>query len=213
MITSIPQSAIDLILEDEGLDQPWDWPGGGSGITLGFGCDIGADPISLEYWRGVLPDDQMITLAQAKGITGQSAKQIQTRFQGITVTRPQALRVFLCQTVPVEIRKALRAFPGLEFMPPEVIGAMVSLVYNRGTDTDPNNPRRHEMLIISQILAEFGSMSPVQQASVRFEYISKIALQFRKMKRLWVGQGLDGLLARRDAEADLCLSSLQTTLS
>ena len=39
------------------------------------------------------------------------------------------------------------------------------------------------------------------------EYIRKIALQFRKMKRLWVGQGLDGLLTRRDAEADLVLSA------
>src|SRR5581483_9816573 len=31
----IPQPAIDLILSDEGLDQPGKWPGGESGITIG----------------------------------------------------------------------------------------------------------------------------------------------------------------------------------
>jgi GH24 family phage-related lysozyme (muramidase) len=30
-----------------------------------------------------------------------------------------------------------------------------------------------------------------------------IAKEFRKMKRIWQGKGLDGLLARRDAEASL----------
>ena len=30
-----------------------------------------------------------------------------------------------------------------------------------------------------------------------------IAEELRKMKRIWKGKGLDGLLARRDAEADL----------
>jgi GH24 family phage-related lysozyme (muramidase) len=30
-----------------------------------------------------------------------------------------------------------------------------------------------------------------------------IAKELRKMKRIWKGKGLDGLLARRDAEADL----------
>lgn len=206
MITTIPQKAIDLILESEGIDQPWRWPGGGSGITLGYGCDIGADPVSLEYWRGILADDQINRLSQAKGITGRAAQQIQTRFRSITVDRQQALRVFQAWTVPVEIRKTLRSFPGLEFMPAEVVGAMVSLVFNRGTDLAGD--RRHEMLIISQILAEFRTFAPEQQNQVKAEYIRKIALQFRKMKRLWQGQGLDGLLVRRDAEADLCLSSL-----
>jgi GH24 family phage-related lysozyme (muramidase) len=31
----------------------------------------------------------------------------------------------------------------------------------------------------------------------------KIAQQFRDMKRIWIGKGLDGLLERRDAEANL----------
>src|SRR5687768_10466086 len=50
----IPQEAIDLILKAEGVDQPYKWPGGMSGITLGYGVDIGADPDSLDYWRDEL---------------------------------------------------------------------------------------------------------------------------------------------------------------
>ena len=205
-MTSLPQSAIDLILYSEGIDQPGKWPGGGSGITLGYGCDIGADPESLDYWVPHLPISHIARLREAKGKTGRAAAQIQTRFADIKVTKAQALSVFQQQSLPREIAITLRAFPGVEFMPPAVLGAMVSLVYNRGTDL--RGERRHEMKIISEILAEFQTFTPERRAAVQAEYIRKIALQFCKMKRLWVGKGLDGLLTRRDAEADLVLSAL-----
>lgn len=213
MITTIPQSAIDLILESEGNDQPWRHPGGGSGITLGYGCDIGADPASLEYWRGILADTDVATLMQAKGITGIRAKRIETRFRGINVSRIQALQVFATFTLPHEIGITLKGFPGLEFMPPGVIGAMVSLVYNRGTDiaADPNDPdhaRRKEMRVIHEILAEFHTFAPDQRAACMKGYATKMAIQFRKMKRLWIGHGLDGLLTRRDAEADMVVAAV-----
>lgn len=206
MSAAIPQSAIDLILESEGIDQPYRWPGGGSGITLGYGVDIGADPCSLGHWRGVLSDAEIQTLKQAVGVTGRAAKQIMTRFVGIKITKAQAMRVFSEFTLPIEIAKTLRAFPGVEAMPPEVLGAMVSLVYNRGASTD--GPRRYEMKIIGEILAEFQTFDVDQRAACLAEYVAKIAAQFRRMKRLWIGQGLPGLLIRRDAEADLVLSCL-----
>src|SRR5436190_16397577 len=53
-IEGFPQAAVSMILEAEGIDQPAKFPGGESGISLGYGCDIGADPKSLEYWRGIL---------------------------------------------------------------------------------------------------------------------------------------------------------------
>lgn len=207
MSATIPQEAIDLILESEGIDQPYRWPGGGSGVTLGYGVDIGADPDGLEHWRGVLADTEIQTLKQAVGLTGWAAKQIESRFVGIKVTKAQAMKVFSELTLPTEIAKTLRAFPGVEAMPPEVLGAMVSLVYNRGTSTD--GPRRYEMKIIGEILAEFQTFNADQRAACQAEYIAKIAGQFRRMKRLWVGQGLDGLLVRRDREADLILSAIK----
>ena len=39
--------------------------------------------------------------------------------------------------------------------------------------------------------------------------LQEIADQIRAMKRLWVGKGVDGLLKRRDAEADLVESSIE----
>jgi GH24 family phage-related lysozyme (muramidase) len=38
--------------------------------------------------------------------------------------------------------------------------------------------------------------------------LQEIADQIRAMKRLWEGKGLDGLLKRRDAEADLVESTI-----
>lgn len=209
MIRMLPPQAIALILEAEGVDQPGRWPGGGSGITLGYGCDIGADPASLHYWSGILTPAALATLTQAQGLTGRRAREIQTRFQGIRVTRAAALKVFMDHTLPAEIQRALNAFPGLEWMPPLVIGAMVSLVYNRGTALD--GARRREMWRIHEILAAFAALAPERRPAACAPAIRQIADQIRAMKRLWQGQGLDGLLVRRDAEAALALSAITPT--
>ena len=203
---TLTPAALDLILSAEGIDQPWEWPGGGSGITLGYGCDIGADPASLAYWEPHLSKPAIELLAQAKGKTGRAAAQIATRFRAIQIHRQAARAVFFQSTLPREIALTLAAFPGIEHMPAPVQGALVSLVYNRGTDL--KGPRRHEMRIIHEILADFQTLAAPQRAQVQDEYIRKIALQIRKMKRLWLHQGIDGLLLRRDAEADLALSAI-----
>jgi GH24 family phage-related lysozyme (muramidase) len=203
----IPQKAIDLILEAEGVDQPGRWPGGGSGITLGYGCDIGADPKSLDFWTGILANEEIALLQSAKGITGRAAAQIQTRFHDIRVTEAQARDVFLHQSLPREERLTATAFPGSEALPGPAFGALVSLVYNRGTDLDGDRRREmraiHDAIVNSQKNEE-GEFPEVRQNNLlRF-----IAGQFRSMKRLWVGKGLDGLLNRRDAEADLVESAI-----
>jgi GH24 family phage-related lysozyme (muramidase) len=40
--------------------------------------------------------------------------------------------------------------------------------------------------------------------------LQEIANQLRSMKRIWEGKGLDGLLRRRDAEADLVESAIES---
>jgi GH24 family phage-related lysozyme (muramidase) len=203
----IPQVAIDLILESEGVDQFYKWPGGGSGLTGGYGCDIGADPASLDFWTGILTDEQIARLQQAKGITGRAAAQIQTRFHDIRVTEAQARDVFLRQSLPREERLTASAFPGSENLPGEAFGALVSLVYNRGTDLQGDRRKEmkaiHDAIVNSQQNEEGEDPQTRQNNLLRF-----IAGQFRSMKRLWAGQGLDGLLRRRDAEADLVESAI-----
>lgn len=203
----IPQKAIDLILEAEGIDQPGRWPGGGSGITLGYGCDIGADPKSLDFWTGILSDDEIALLRTARGITGRGAAQIQTRFHDIKVTKAQALDVFMRQSLPREERLTAAGFPGSENLPGAAFGALVSLVYNRGTALDGD--RRREMKAIHDAIVNSAKNEEGEAPEVRQNNLLRfIAGQFRSMKRLWVGKGLDGLLARRDAEADLVESAI-----
>lgn len=198
----VPQKAIDLILEEEGVDQPGKWPGGGSGITLGYGCDIGADPASLDFWVGVLDSEQIDRLRTAKGITGRAAAQIQTRFHDISVTEAQARDVFLRQSLPREERQTAAGFPGSDSLPGLAFGALVSLVYNRGTALDGD--RRREMRAIHDAIINYWKISEDEDQKVRQNNLLRfIAGEFRAMKRLWVGKGLDGLLRRRDAEADL----------
>ncbi len=90
-------------------------------------------------------------------------------------------------------------------MPAAVLGAMVSLVYNRGTSI--TGARRHEMKIIHEILAEFQTFDAAQRAACQNEYVRKIAVAIRRMKRLWEDGSQNGLLIRRDAEADLVMSA------
>jgi GH24 family phage-related lysozyme (muramidase) len=197
-----PSAAVDLILEEEGIDQPYKWPGGGSGITLGYGCDIGADPSSLEFWRGILTNDEINSLQIAKGKTGREAAAIANRFRGIKVTREDALKVFLKQSLPREIEKTKKTFPGIELLPPEVLGVMTSIVYNRGTDLDRDRSqgdRRKEMREIADIIAEYAS-TPAHMRDAK-QIVNMIAQKVVSMKRLWEGKGVDGLLARRDNEA------------
>jgi GH24 family phage-related lysozyme (muramidase) len=199
-ITSIPQRAVDLILEAEGVDQPYLWPGGDSGITIGFGYDLGYEETFVADWKGVLPDGAINALQSAVGVKAERAARMAAGFRGIKITRDQALKVFCQHTLPQETAKTLKAFPGLEKMPDAVRGALVSLVFNRGPAME--GERRREMRNIRQIVSGIANGAQLNDG------LKAIAQQFRSMKRLWAGRGLDGLLVRREAEAKLVESAI-----
>lgn len=112
------------------------------------------------------------------------------------------MKVFMCTSLPREITITTKAYPGIDQMPPEVLGAMTSIVYNRGAAM--SGERRREMFAIREIIAlcAFGEIN-------KNSALSRIASEIRSMKRLWVGQGLDGLLKRREAEAKLVESAIR----
>ena len=193
-----PQEAVSMILEAEGIDQPAKWPGGESGISLGYGCDIGADPKSLEYWRGILSDDQINRLAVAKGKTGGAAAGIARQFSDIKVSEADALAVFMKHTLPLEIALTRKTYLGIDLLPLTVLGAMTSIVYNRGPDLDGD--RRSEMREIKEVVTEFAN-TPPERRDVKAT-LEKIAGLIQRMKRLW-DNSQRGLLIRRDAEAKL----------
>jgi GH24 family phage-related lysozyme (muramidase) len=75
---------------------------------------------------------------------------------------------------------------------PNAYGAIVSLVFNRGTSLVGD--KRLEMRNIRVLVPK--------------KDYSKIAQEFRSMKRLWKGKNLNGLIERREAEAKLVETSL-----
>lgn len=195
----VPQPAIDLILKFEGLDQPGQWPGESSGITLGHGYDLGYTDYATfrRDWTGHLTLEQIACLKPAIGRTGLTAKAMSPKFADIRVTREAAAAVFATATLPKYTRQTAQAFPGIEHFPALVFGALVSLVFNRGTSMI--GERRAEMVAIRDIIRNVGPTT---------DGVRMIASQIRSMKRLWVGKHVDGLLRRRDAEAAMVVSTL-----
>jgi GH24 family phage-related lysozyme (muramidase) len=166
------------------------WPGGASGPTIGIGIDTAyynAQEIA-EIFK-FLPEDQIHLIQGASGRTGQRGKEYAAKLReaGIVVTWSHAVEIFDELTWTKFSKAAERAFPGLAELCEDAYGAIVSLVFNRGTSMSGDS--RREMRNIRALVGD--------------QEYKKIANEFRSMKRIWEGKGLDGLLKRRDAEADL----------
>jgi GH24 family phage-related lysozyme (muramidase) len=166
------------------------WPGGASGMTLAIGIDCGYyTPTELSKIFSFLSLDQLKSVQGASGKTGQAGKNYTQSVKNlnITVSWEDAVNVFDNLTWPKFSRLAENAFPGLTELCDDAYGAIVSLVFNRGTSMKGDS--RLEMRNIRDLVP-------------KKEYKS-IAKELRNMKRIWQGKGLDGLLERREAEAKL----------
>jgi GH24 family phage-related lysozyme (muramidase) len=198
----LSERALKLIVDFEGLNQPGKWPGGASGITLGYGYDLGhVTPAQFAIdWADCFTGGQMARLRRAVGKTGAAARALAASLADIRCTAADARRVLVRVSLPVYLARTRRAFPGFDVLPLDVQGALVSLVYNRGTRMadSPGTDDRREMRAIRDLVA--GG------------FVAGIAEQLRSMKRLWVGKGVDGLLRRRDAEAALVESAIGALL-
>jgi GH24 family phage-related lysozyme (muramidase) len=193
------QKALDLILEyevgggksyyEKHLTKP-EWPGGASGFTLGIGIDCGYyTPTELQKLFYFLPKDQLDIVVGASGKTGQAGKAYTQRYKdsGITVSWDQAIEMFDNYIWTKFAKLAEKAFPGLDQLCDDAYGAIVSLVFNRGSSLTGSS--RSEMRVIRELVPK--------------KDYKGIAEELRSMKRIWEGKGLDGLIARREAEAKL----------
>lgn len=112
---------------------------------------------------------------------------------GTVWTRQQADRQLL-QSLAVYSERVDKTWPGAARLHPKARAALISCAYNRGTSlTKRHNDERDTR----------REMRDLQPAVVQRDYLAMAAL-FRSMKRLWEGQGLGGLIRRRDREAELC---------
>lgn len=178
-----------FITQFEGIDEIPSWPGGNSGITIGVGYDLGYITVDNfeSDWGPFLIRNHLLRLRVCVGKRGIWARNRVGQFSDIRIRRGDSEQIFQKRSLPLYALKTELAFPGVEQLPAGAQTALISLVYNRGTSME--GERRREMRAI--------------QAAVPRRDLKEIANQLRKMKRLWIGKGLDGLLRRREAEAVL----------
>ena len=197
MPSSLSDAALDLITSFEGSPPNPEWPGGESGVTIGYGCDIGADPDSLSAWSGLLSSEDMAKLEAVKGITGAAAHRALASVKSIVIDKAAATTVLNSYSLPSQISKTLKAFPGSDQLPPDSFGALVSLVYNRGTSL--KGETRIEMKATHDAIAVGPSQWP------------EAVIQIAKMAHLWpLPPTASNLSGRRLAEASLFARGLRS---
>jgi len=165
------------------------WPGGESGVTIGIGYDLGyASKAQIEAdWGPHLEQPDRAALAAVQGMKGVAARQLASGIRHIRIPLVAAEAVFYASTLPRFARLTRETFPGVEKLPPDAQGALLSLVFNRGGSLAGD--RRSEMRAIRDAL------------SGRRVALSKIATQVDAMQRLW--PDVRGLRDRRHEEAEL----------
>lgn len=166
------------------------WPKGNSGVTIGIGYDLGfnsKDQIEKD-WGQLISANDLQLLQSVSGKKGEAAKNALAGVKSVKLSFEKAIQVFSTITLPKFAGFTKRLYPGVQKLPPDAQGALISLIYNRGADT--TGDRRREMKNIIDLVAD--------------EDLAGIAKQIRSMKRLWKdNKDATGLLIRRDKEADL----------
>jgi len=192
-------AAVDLIIECE-VSSPAvytkryanpTWPGGSSGVTIGIGFDLGYEERdALDRDWAELAADARAALAGVLGLKGDAAHAAVSSVAHVVVPWDAAHSTFIGSTLPRYAARTAGAFPGSDGIPDLCFGALVSLVYNRGTSMTGDS--RREMAAIRDLI-QAGEHSGVPE-------------QFRAMKRLW--PTTTGLRDRREREAVMWESGL-----
>ena len=129
------------------------WPGGASGPTIAIGVDCAYYSESeLAKIFSFLAKNQLTQVQGASGKSGEKGKQYtaELRAAGITVCWDKALEIFEQLTWPKFTKLAEKTFPGLVELHPDAYGAIISLVFNRGTSLV--GERRKEMANIKNLI-------------------------------------------------------------
>jgi GH24 family phage-related lysozyme (muramidase) len=173
------------------------WPKGASGVTIGIGYDVGyVSPTDLaQDWAGILSQAELSALSAACGVKGNAAAALLPQMRSLSVGWDDAIKEYDNETQPRYVGLTEALLPNTKDLTPESLGALVSLVYNRGgsfsipESKDPTGRYREMRNIKARMAAkDYG----------------KIPGELTSMKRLWEGMSdMRGLLLRRDAEAAL----------
>jgi GH24 family phage-related lysozyme (muramidase) len=198
------QAAVDLIIREEDNGAAYyerffthfEWPEGASGPTIGIGYDLGYVTFAQASagWQGIVPPETIAAMQPACGLRGQAAHAfVQEHGASITIHWDQAMSQFTKVELPKWETSLFNALPNTDGLSADSFGALVSLIFNRGTGGfhDPS-PRDIEMRNI--------------YAHMAAKEFNKIPMEFLAMRRLWpVGKDLWN---RRTHEAALFVRGL-----
>lgn len=194
---AVSEQGVQLIIEFEvggesyynsKLSKPT-YPGGASGPTIGIGYDLGYNtPGQIDAdWGDVLDAGTVSRLKAVAGLKRGAAQSAVSGIKDISIPFEAAKQVFYKRTMPRFAKQTQGAFPGAEQLHGHCQGSLLSLVFNRGPALKGER-RSHMRQIRDAIVAKNPAPVPGY---------------FRDMKSIWAGEGLNGLLRRRDAEASL----------
>lgn len=185
----ISEESLKNILSSEAFVATPYVPGKGSdgksGITVGYGYDLGQQPASQikTDLKPYYTDAQINRLLVAQGKKGTAAQALVSSLSDITISKDKAYDMAMI----VKKRYAedtLSIYGDVLKLHPHCQGAMLSLVYNRGNGL--SGERRKEMKEIQNDLKNGGT---------------KVPTLLRNMKRLWTTKSDRGLQKRREDEA------------
>jgi hypothetical protein len=171
------------------------WAGGDSGITIGLGYDVGYNTEKQFFldWGNQLTPNFLEPLRKVVGLKGEQAKQmLRGELLQVRIPYNAAYEVFVKSSIPRYYSLTKAIYPQLDTLNADTQGALVSMIYNRGASL--SGDARQEMRAIVDM--------------VKNKNYEGIAEEIEKSKRLWESKGLDGLVKRREAEADLVRDSL-----
>jgi hypothetical protein len=208
-VMRISEEAFDLIRREEGYMQRPYFPGdAGSGVTLGYGYDLGqqtAAQINQDlaglYTQAEINCFVAVSGAHFRGNNARAALNptpdttaAQT-LRAITINRQNA-GTLLIRTAGTYCRKTASIYPEALRLHPHCQGMLLSLVYNRGEVINADPGRREMGHIQQDFLGKKTELIPDR---------------FRLMGRLWMDTDAPGVSGRRNQEAVLFTRGLQCT--
>ena len=173
------------------------WPGGESGVTIGIGADLGqmSKDVIISDWHDQLSVEDLKTIISVAGLKGAAAASALAKTKKVIVTYDSACNVFYKRSLPKFAKMTLGIYPGLELLEPDAVGALISMIYNRGAALTGKN--REEMNSIVHLVPQ--------------KDYAGIAAMVSHSKRIWTGKkGMEGIVARRTAEANYIANAVHS---
>lgn len=173
------------------------WPRGNSGVTIAIGYDIGYVQRARfrEDWTDYASATDIDNYLPACGVRGDSAKQLLATLPEIDVSWETALMQFEAEVLPRYIWETENGLLNTHLLTKDSLGALVSLVYNRGASFRIPESR--------DATGRYKEMREIRRL-MRSKDFNAIPGQIRKMDRLWKDDpNVAGVAKRRHLEAQL----------